>query len=165
MFGPIGMPEMVAIFLIALLLFGPKKLPELGRTLGKAITEFRRASNELKATFESHLSELDKENESLKDAINSYTNTDYSSSSNSSGYSYDQEYSYNNYDGSDPSQSSGSSETSASQPTTASATATQDAPAIRDEKESAPHIEGTVPRSKNFEAEMTHVSKEETHPA
>jgi sec-independent protein translocase protein TatA len=160
MFGPIGMPEMIAIFLIALLLFGPKKLPELGRTLGKAITEFRRASNELKATFESHLSELDKENESLKQAVNSYTNTDYSSSS----YSYDHEYSYN-YDGSDPSQSSGSSETSASQPTTASATATQDAPAIRDEKEPAPHIEGTVARSKNFEAEMTHVSKEETHPA
>jgi sec-independent protein translocase protein TatA len=132
--------------------------------LGKAITEFRRASNELKATFESHLSELDKENESLKDAINSYTNTDYSSSSNNSGYSYDHEYSYN-YDGSDPSQSSGSSETSASQPTTASATATQDAPAIRDDKEPAPHIEGTVARSKNFEAEMTHVSKEETHPA
>lgn len=160
MFGPIGMPEMIAIFLIALLLFGPKKLPELGRTLGKAITEFRRASNELKATFESHLSELDKENESLKQAVNSYTNTDYSSNS----YSYDHEYSYN-YDGSDPSQSSGSSETSASQPTTASATATQDASAIRDEKESAPHIEGTVARSKNFEAEMTHVSKEETHPA
>ena len=164
MFGPIGMPEMIAIFLIALLLFGPKKLPELGRTLGKAITEFRRASNELKATFESHLSELDKENESLKNAINSYTNTDYSSSSNDSSYSYDHEYSYN-YDGSDPSQSSGSSETSASQPTTASATATQDAPAIRDEKEPAPHIEGTVARSKNFEAEVTHVSKEETHPA
>jgi sec-independent protein translocase protein TatA len=160
MFGPIGMPEMIAIFLIALLLFGPKKLPELGRTLGKAITEFRRASNELKATFESHLSELEKENESLKQAVNSYTNTDYSSSS----YSYDHEYSYN-YDGSDPSQSSGSSETSASQPTTASATATQDAPAIRDEKEPAPHIEGTVARSKNFEAEVTQVSKEETHPA
>ena len=162
MFGPIGMPEMIAIFLIALLLFGPKKLPELGRTLGKAITEFRRASNELKATFESHLSELDKENESLKQAVNSYTNTDYSSSNSS--YSYDHEYSYN-YDGSDQSQSSGSSETSASQPTTASATATQDAPAIRDEKEPAPHIEGTVARSTNFEAEMTHVSKEETHPA
>ena len=120
MFGPIGMPEMIAIFLIALLLFGPKKLPELGRTLGKAITEFRRASNELKATFESHLSELDKENESLKQAVNSYTNTDYASSNSS--YSYDHEYSYN-YDGSDQSQSSGSSETSASQPTTASATA------------------------------------------
>ena len=36
--GPIGVPEMIAIFVIALLLFGPKKLPELGRTLGKAIT-------------------------------------------------------------------------------------------------------------------------------
>jgi sec-independent protein translocase protein TatA len=59
--GPIGVPEMVAIFVIALLLFGPKKLPELGRTLGKAITEFRRASNELKSTFESHLSDLEKE--------------------------------------------------------------------------------------------------------
>lgn len=59
--GPIGVPEMVAIFVIALLLFGPKKLPELGRTLGKAITEFRRASNELKSTFETHLSDLEKE--------------------------------------------------------------------------------------------------------
>ena len=59
--GPIGVPEMVAIFVIALLLFGPKKLPELGRTLGKAITEFRRASNELKSTFESHLGDLEKE--------------------------------------------------------------------------------------------------------
>ena len=47
--GPLGRPEMVFIFLLALLLFGPKKLPEMGRTLGKAITEFRRASNELKA--------------------------------------------------------------------------------------------------------------------
>jgi sec-independent protein translocase protein TatA len=41
--GPVGFPEMLAIFVIALLLFGPKKLPELGRTLGKAISEFRRA--------------------------------------------------------------------------------------------------------------------------
>ena len=59
--GPIGMQEMIALFVIALLLFGPKKLPELGRTLGKALTEFRRAKNELKATFESHMSELEKE--------------------------------------------------------------------------------------------------------
>jgi TatA/E family protein of Tat protein translocase len=52
---------MIAIFLIALLLFGPKKLPELGRTLGKALTEFRRAKNELKSTFESHMAELERE--------------------------------------------------------------------------------------------------------
>jgi TatA/E family protein of Tat protein translocase len=59
--GPIGIPEMVGIFIIALLLFGPKKLPELGRTLGKALSEFRRAKNELKSTFESHLHELERE--------------------------------------------------------------------------------------------------------
>ena len=41
--GPLGVPEMMVIFLLALVLFGPKKLPELGRTLGKALTEFRRA--------------------------------------------------------------------------------------------------------------------------
>ena len=50
--GPLGWQETVFIFFLALLLFGPKKLPELGRTLGKAMTEFRRASSELKATFD-----------------------------------------------------------------------------------------------------------------
>lgn len=59
--GPIGVQEMIALFVIALLLFGPKKLPELGRTLGKALTEFRRAKNELKTTFESHMRELERE--------------------------------------------------------------------------------------------------------
>ena len=59
--GPLGMQEMIGLFVIALLLFGPKKLPELGRTLGKALTEFRRAKNELKATFETHMNELEKE--------------------------------------------------------------------------------------------------------
>lgn len=59
--GPIGMQEMIALFVVALLLFGPKKLPELGRTLGKALTEFRRAKNELKTTFESHMQELERE--------------------------------------------------------------------------------------------------------
>lgn len=59
--GPIGMQEMIGLCVIALLLFGPKKLPELGRTLGKALTEFRRAKNELTRTFESHMHELEKE--------------------------------------------------------------------------------------------------------
>jgi sec-independent protein translocase protein TatA len=77
--GPIGVPEMVAIFVIALLLFGPKKLPELGRTLGKAITEFRRASNELKSTFESHLSDLEKEVQLEKQPDYSRTTTNTSS--------------------------------------------------------------------------------------
>lgn len=52
MLGSIGMPELIVIFVIALIIFGPRKLPELGRSLGKGINEFRRASNELKTTFE-----------------------------------------------------------------------------------------------------------------
>jgi sec-independent protein translocase protein TatA len=48
----LGVPEMAVIFILALVLFGPKKLPELGRTIGKAMTEFRRASNDLKANFD-----------------------------------------------------------------------------------------------------------------
>jgi sec-independent protein translocase protein TatA len=52
MFGSIGMPELVVIFVIALIIFGPRKLPELGRSLGKSINEFKRASNELRSTLE-----------------------------------------------------------------------------------------------------------------
>lgn len=52
MFGSIGVPELVMIFVIALLLFGPKQLPRLGRTLGKALAEFKRASNDLQRTLE-----------------------------------------------------------------------------------------------------------------
>jgi len=65
--GPIGMQEMVVIFLVALVLFGPKKLPELGKTLAKALTEFRRAQSDLKATFEREMQALEKETDSLKE--------------------------------------------------------------------------------------------------
>ena len=59
--GPIGVQEMFGIFLIGLLLFGPKKLPELGRLLGKGLSEFRRAKSELKNTFDTHMRELERE--------------------------------------------------------------------------------------------------------
>ena len=55
MFGSIGMPELIIIFVIALVIFGPRKLPELGRSLGKSLAEFKRASNELKSTLEEEI--------------------------------------------------------------------------------------------------------------
>lgn len=54
-----GLPEMIFIFLMALIIFGPKKLPEIGRQVGKALNEFKRASNEFKAQIESEISNLD----------------------------------------------------------------------------------------------------------
>lgn len=65
--GTLGVQEMFVIFLLALVLFGPKKLPELGRTIGKALTEFRRASSDLKASFDREMQNLERENESLKE--------------------------------------------------------------------------------------------------
>lgn len=55
MFGSIGMPELIIIFVIALIIFGPRKLPELGRSLGKSIAEFKRTSNDLRNTLEEEI--------------------------------------------------------------------------------------------------------------
>ena len=82
--GPIGVQEMIAIFVVALILFGPKKLPELARTLGKALSEFRRAKNELKSTFETHMRELERE-------------TQFSSTSTTSDYSPARYHPYEDY--------------------------------------------------------------------
>ena len=69
-----------------MLLFGPKKLPELGKTIGKAITEFRRAQTELKSTFDREMRNLERETELNKEL----TATDYTADS----YNYD----YSSYD-------------------------------------------------------------------
>ncbi len=55
----IGMPEMLFILVLALLIFGPKKLPEVGRTIGRGLGEFRKASNDLKRTIEREIDEVD----------------------------------------------------------------------------------------------------------
>jgi sec-independent protein translocase protein TatA len=83
--GSLGWQETLAIFILALILFGPKKLPELGRTLGKAITEFRRASSELRSSFDRQMKELEQETAPIKEAASEYPyeqyHYDYSSGS------------------------------------------------------------------------------------
>ena len=65
--GNLGMPELMMIMLLALLLFGPKKLPEIGKQVGKALGEFKRASNDLKRSIQD---EMDKAQAGL-DSISS----------------------------------------------------------------------------------------------
>lgn len=55
MFGPLGVPEILFILVLALLIFGPRRLPDVGRTLGKAMGEFRRASTELKRSINTEI--------------------------------------------------------------------------------------------------------------
>ncbi len=70
--GSLGMQEIIIIFIVALIVFGPRKLPELGKTIGKGLAEFKKASNELKQTWEDEV-KLDKEKEAITDIIKETT--------------------------------------------------------------------------------------------
>jgi TatA/E family protein of Tat protein translocase len=133
MIGTLGTPEMIFIFLLALVLFGPKELPELGRKVGRALTEFRRASNELKSTFDRELKSLEAET-NLREVRNDLQldtyNYDYSS------YEHHEDGSY----------ASETYENTADIPYTESASATQDA-----ESPSAPAPEGVIARGSETE--------------
>jgi sec-independent protein translocase protein TatA len=72
--GSLGWQEIIIIFIIALIVFGPRKLPELGKTLGKGLAEFKKASNELKQTWEEEV-RLDKEKEAVSDILKDSTIT------------------------------------------------------------------------------------------
>jgi sec-independent protein translocase protein TatA len=65
MFGTLGGPELFLIFVVALIVFGPRKLPEIGKSLGKMMAEFRRASNEFRSTIESEV-EAEKIREAMR---------------------------------------------------------------------------------------------------
>lgn len=61
MFGSLGLPEILVILVLALLIFGPRRLPEVGRTIGKGLAEFRRATSDLKRSVNAELSLEDEE--------------------------------------------------------------------------------------------------------
>jgi sec-independent protein translocase protein TatA len=140
------MPEMMFIMVLALVLFGPKELPQIGRKVGKAIREFQRASSELKTTFEREMQNLEQETNSIKEIAAPYQydayNYDYSESGNTT---YEGSYGTESYDNS-----------TAVIPATASASATEGA-------ESPVAPEGTIARG----AETPPVSEpsESTHQA
>ena len=140
--GPVGVQEIIVIFLVALVLFGPKKLPELGKTIGKAITEFRRAHSDLKSTFEGHMRELEKEHESIKEITSGYTNE-----INNHYTEYDSPYHDSGVYGAD------------SNPYTAANPSTVSEPAPQGAESPVSHEtpgNGTVPRSTHSETAAEH---------
>ena len=163
--GPIGIQEMLVIFLVALVLFGPKKLPELGKTIGKAITEFRRAQSDLKATFEREMQNLERETESLKEVA-------HQTAVDISGFSPFDQPSTDSTFTAEPVHDS-----TAIQPSTVSASEVPGAeshgttPAEHHEAsspvhtaETTPGVEGTVPRSSAPQTSAVVESAEKTEP-
>ena len=67
--GPLGVPELIFIFIIALVVFGPKKLPELGKSLGKGLREFNKVKNELKATWDEQIRDAETSLSSVKETV------------------------------------------------------------------------------------------------
>jgi TatA/E family protein of Tat protein translocase len=121
--GPLGWQETLVIFILILVLFGPKELPKVGKTLAKAVGEFRRASNELKDTWHREMANLERETQDIKKESESLAQvtSDYSSDSS---YNYDSSYDYGAYGYPESSESSTTTTTDSS---TVSASATQDA--------------------------------------
>jgi TatA/E family protein of Tat protein translocase len=172
--GPVGVQEMVVIFLIALVLFGPKKLPELGRTIGKALTEFRRASNDLKSSFEREMNNLERETDSLKDVAHQtaneiYSHTDYTSYVDENGHTIQQpattSHELPSPDHTNPSTVGASevpgAESQGTNPVTAGASAEVSMEAFFPDEpifpsNAKPPVEGTIPRSGAPEATPQH---------
>ena len=71
--GNFGFQEMIVVFLIALLVFGPKKLPELGKSLGKGLKEFKRATEDIKSNWDDHMKDVEKSVADVKNTVNDAT--------------------------------------------------------------------------------------------
>ncbi|MBI2687786.1 MAG: twin-arginine translocase TatA/TatE family subunit [Acidobacteria bacterium] len=126
--GTLGTQEMIIIFLLALLIFGPKKLPELGKTVAKAMGEFRRASSELKSTWDREMQQIEKETEPIKKAAEEY-HEQFHNYDDSSYYDYGAYDSATSESTATPSTTVGEPATQGAEQTTATASATEPAPA------------------------------------
>ena len=113
----LGWQETMFIFLLALVIFGPKKLPELGKNIAKGLAEFRKHSSELKATFDREMANIEKDTSEVRQDLQKYTNEI---------NNYDSSYENNYYDSGYDNYYSDSNSTS-TQDSTVSASATQGA--------------------------------------
>jgi TatA/E family protein of Tat protein translocase len=175
--GPLGVQEMIVIFLVALVLFGPKKLPELGKTIAKAVSEFRRAQSDFKATLDREMQALERENESLKEAtrqaavdITSYADIDLMSGPAGGFQPHADPKAFDTA----PSDFSAieSPTVSASAVPGAESQGTPEAGAHEAATEETPGVEGTIPRTEISSTEGLHTRpaaetdvKVEPHPA
>lgn len=167
MFGTLGMQEMIVIFFLALVLFGPKKLPELGRTIGKAITEFRRASNDLKASFEREMQTLERESQSISQVANITAGDIFNRAINYNPEPESRslppaETAWNPLEPQHADEQTSASTSTATDPSTVGASATLGAESSETVAEALPSpepvpaIEGTVPRSEQSSAQPQH---------
>lgn len=138
---------MAVIFIVALVLFGPKKLPELGKTVGKALTEFRRARDELKTTFDREMQTIERETAPIREDLqkqlddvnqtaSGYDYNYYDSQGYGNDAYHDSYESYSNYSDSSNPASAATSQIA----DTVSASASQGA-----DNQATATIEGTVP--------------------
>src|SRR3974390_1402609 len=93
--GPFAWDKMVLIFLVVLVLFGPKELPKVARTIAKFMNDFKRASSELKETWQRELSALERETQDIRKDLNVEAEQLTQASSYSEGYyHHDSNYDY-----------------------------------------------------------------------
>jgi sec-independent protein translocase protein TatA len=135
----LGMSEVVLILVIALVIFGPRKLPELGKSLGQAMNQFRKASDEFKRTWEQEV-ELEKVRKSDTPALADGSGYNYDSHHGDSGYGTDPDFNYGYDTASNSSGNSSSNSASATEPASqAVPEAAAVAAAATTEKKAEPH--------------------------
>ena len=159
--GPLGWQETLVIFVLALVLFGPKKLPQLGKDIARAIAEFRKHSNELKDTWHREMANLERETQDIQKEAESLTQVTSDYSSDSSSYNYDSSYDYGAYgypDSNDPSTTSTTDSSTVSDPATQGADSTGMAATQVAEASIQPvAAEGAVPTSTVSELSLIHI--------